>query len=257
MHQRLHRSLFIGAERHLAIIRRPLSTFGLHAHDYFEIELILAGKGTQLLNGEKSPLERGSVSVLTPTDFHQVEAGALPSCSWNISFDETMIPPRYLAALYSRKAPFRILSEETLQKADAAAGLLLKEADHEVSARPLLEYLLSLLIAPAKEEEPLSPMGRALLFIENHFRENPSLADAAKEAHLSPGYFGALFKKTPGETYIQYLSARKVRCAEMLLKGGVRVADACFASGFGSLSGFLYTFKKNVGTPPKYYLKDK
>lgn len=248
---RFRRTSFIGEGRHFSIHRRPLSTVPIHAHDYFEIEIILEGAGTQILNHKENSLIRGCATVLTPADFHSVEAGIQFSDAWNISFDEAMIPPRYLAALYSRKAPFRSLSEEALQKADAAAKLLMMEAENETAARPLLEYLLSLLISPAKEEESLSPMGRALLFIENHFRENPSLADAAKEAHLSSGYFGALFKRTTGETYIQYLSARKVRCAEMLLRGGVRVADACFASGFGSLSGFLHTFKKIKGYPPE------
>lgn len=253
--RRFRRDSFIGKGRHLAIYRRPLASVPLHAHDYFEIEIILEGKGAQLLNGKQDSLERGCLSILNPADFHQVEAGEAPSESWNISFDETMIPQRYLTALYSCQEPYRQLSEELLQKADAAAGLLLLEADNERSARPLLEYLLSLLLEPVKEQSPLSPIGKALLYIENHFREDPSLSDAAEQACLSPGYFGALFKKTTGETYIHYLNHRKVHCAEMLLKSGMSVADTCFASGFGSLSGFLHTFKKIKGIPPEKYKK--
>ncbi len=250
-HHRLRKKSFIGEERHLSIHRRPLSNVGLHAHDYFEIEIILEGKGTQILNHQENSLVRGCASVLTPADFHTVNAGSCPSDAWNISFDETMIPSQYLAPLYSIKNPIQTLSEEILQKVSIASDLLLKEAKNEISARPLLEYLLSLLLHPEKEQIPLSPIGRALNFIENHFRENPSLADAAKQACLSPGYFGALFKKTTGETYIQYLNARKVYCAEMLLKNGMSVADACFASGFGSLSGFLHAFKKIKGVAPE------
>lgn len=250
-HKRFQRTSFIGEGRHLSVHRRPLSTVGLHAHDYFEIEIILQGEGVQLLNSKREFLVRGCLSILTPADFHQIEAGSAPSDSWNISFDETMIPPLYLAALYDQKGAYRILSEEALLKADAVADLLLKEADNERSARPLLEYLLSLLLKPVEEQSPLSPIGRALAYIENHFRENPSLADAAEQACLSAGYFGALFKKTTGETYIQYLNTRKVHCAEMLLKNGMSVADACFASGFGSLSGFLHTFKKIKGVAPE------
>lgn len=248
---RFARASFIGAERHLSVHRRPLSDTALHAHDYFEIEIILEGDGRQILNGAENPLVRGSISVLTPADFHQVEAGSAPSDSWNISFDETMIPPLYLVALYDQKGSYQILSEEILLKADAAAELLLKEAENERSARPLLEYLLSLLFAPAEDASSPSSIGKALLYIENHFRENPSLADAAEQACLSPGYFGALFKKTTGETYIHYLNHRKVHCAEMLLKSGMSVAEACFASGFGSLSGFLHTFKKFKGVAPE------
>lgn len=250
-HMRFARASFIGAERHLSVHRRPLSDTALHAHDYFEIEIILEGDGRQILNGAENPLVRGSISVLTPADFHQIEKGNTPSDSWNIAFDETILPPLYLEPLYGAKAPFRILSEALLQKVVQAASLLMQEEENERSARPLLEYLLSLLFTPAEDASSPSPMGKALLFIENHFREDPSLADAANEAHLSAGYFGALFKKTTGETYIHYLNHRKVHCAEMLLKNGMSVAEACFASGFGSLSGFLHTFKKFKGVAPE------
>ena len=250
-HNRFQRASFIGAERHLSIHRRPLYNVGLHAHDYFEIEIILGGSGTQVFNHKEVSLVRGCTSVLTPADFHSVDAGKIPSDTWNISFDETMIPPQYLGSLYSIKDSIQMLTEENLEKVDAAANLLLKGKDNEISARPLLEYLLSLLLNPAKEQAPLSPIGKALIFIENHFRENPTLADTAKQACLSSGYFGALFKKTTGETYIQYLNARKVHCAEMLLKGGMKVSDACFASGFNSLSAFLHTFKKIKGVAPQ------
>ena len=98
-------------------------------------------------------------------------------------------------------------------------------------------------------------MRRAILYVETHFRENPSLADAAEQACLSPVYFGNLFKQITGETYINFLNARKVSCAKMLLESGCSVTEACFASGFGSLSGFLHAFKQKTGVSPEKYKK--
>ena len=105
------------------------------------------------------------------------------------------------------------------------------------------------LLTPA-ELGPLSPIPKAIAYIETHFRENPSLAEAAEQACLSPVYFSALFKKETGETYVSYLNSCKVRCAAMLLESGMSVTEACFASGFGSLSGFLYTYKQKKGISP-------
>ena len=116
-----------------------------------------------------------------------------------------------------------------------------------------MEYLLTLVMRTSDQVEELSPMRRAILYIETHFRESPTLADAAAEACLSAVYFGNQFKKVMGETFISYLNSRKVSCAMMLLERGASVTEACYSAGFGSLSGFLYTFKKKTGLTPAEY----
>lgn len=42
-----------------------------------------------------------------------------------------------------------------------------------------------------------------------------------------------------------------------LLDNGMSVSAACFESGFGSLSGFLHTFKKITGISPNEYRTKK
>ena len=44
----------------------------LHWHDFLELELVLSGSGEQILNGQKTELKRGCLSVIRLTDFHQV-----------------------------------------------------------------------------------------------------------------------------------------------------------------------------------------
>ena len=46
----------------------------LHWHDYFEMEFVYDGRGTQIVNAETIQMSRGSVYLLTPTDFHTVVA---------------------------------------------------------------------------------------------------------------------------------------------------------------------------------------
>ena len=89
--------------------------------------------------------------------------------------------------------------------------------------------------------------------MDTHFRENPTLAQAAEQACLSPVYFGSLFRKLTGKTYVQYLNSRKVVCAKMLLESGISVTETCYSAGFGSLSGFLHAFRQITGMSPKAY----
>lgn len=244
MDRRLDRETHIGKGRQWKVIRRKADSYPLHAHEYYEIEIILSGRGIHRVGEQEYPLERGCTYILSPADFHSVEVTE-PMELWNIAFDTPLTHPIKTPVL-------RRLTEAELKKIHTVAQLLEQE---EVHFQPLLDYLLALLIPAA--EEPLSPIRQAIVFIENHFRENPSLAEAAEQACLSPVYFGALFKKETGETYVSYLNSCKVRCAAMLLESGMSVAEACFASGFGSLSGFLYTYKQKMGFSPSKSILSK
>ena len=70
--------------------RQMLSYFEMHSHDYFEIELITSGTGTQLLNGTEYKLYKGYVSLMTNTDFHGIVYADNVE-TYNISFSENCI----------------------------------------------------------------------------------------------------------------------------------------------------------------------
>ena len=252
---RLESSIYIGTDKHLAIKKRYSKTFPLHAHEYFEVEIILDGIGYQIINGKKNSLKRGTVSFLSPSDFHQVVAETDTSLmAWNIAFDESVISPSRLESIFLQGGGFtRVLDEITLVKIDTAAELLLQESKENGCIKPLTEYLLTLIMNKTESNEELTPIRRAIFYIETHFRENPTLKDAAQVAGLTPVYFGNLFKQITGETYIKYLNARKFNCSVMLLESCLSVSEACFSSGFGSLSGFLHTFKQKMGISPEAY----
>ena len=250
---RLDRLSQIGGDTGLRIQRRSAAWFPLHAHDYYELEIILEGSGQQWINGLERPISRGSTSLLSPADFHEVhpEPGTV---LWNISFDESFLPRAVPEALLAGTyQSYQLIPEEILHKLDMAAKLLLEEYQCCGSIRPLMEYILSLVIRGGEGDQPLSAMQRAILYVDTHFRDNPTLAQAAEQACLSPVYFGCLFRKFTVKTYVQYLNIRKVDCAKMLLESGVSVTEACFSAGFGSLSGFLHAFRQVTGMSPKAY----
>lgn len=250
---RLDRKSQLGSGRGLRIERRTAARFPLHAHDYYELEVILEGTGWQWINGVERPIQRGSTSMLSPADFHEIHPES-ETVLWNISFDETFLPRSVPEALLTGAyQTFQHMSGEQLGKLDMAAHLLLEEYHSGGATHPLVEYILSLVIHSGEEERPLSTMEKAVLYVDTHFRENPSLAQVAKQVCLSPVYFGSLFKKYTGDTYVNYLNMRKVKCARMLLESGISVTECCYSAGFGSLSGFLRAFKQSVGISPCAY----
>ena len=247
---RLHRDQYLGKDMHVRVEQRSASTFPLHSHEYFEIEIVLEGRGRQWLNGKELALEAGSVYFLTPADFHRVEVEESMRI-WNLSFDEAVLGSSegslYAAAFYQR------VESSVLSRLDAVCRLLEQEQTSEERARPLMEYLMQVALPPQTGMPREDPIHRAMRYMQTYFREDPSLAEVAEQVCLSPGYFGNLFKQATGTTYVEYLNTCKVNCAAMLLENGVSVSRACFESGFGSLSGFLYAFKQKKGVSPKEY----
>ena len=173
---------------------------------------------------------------------------------WNISFDETMVPPQIISTIYRNQGGLvRQLEESVLQKLDMAASLLQKEYICSGCVLPLMAYIMTLVTNCRQPSEDLSQLQKSILYMETHFRDDPTLTQVAEQACLSPVYYSRLFKEYTGMNYIQYLNIRKVPCAKMLLESGLSVTEACFSAGFGSLSGFLHTFKSITGMSPKLY----
>lgn len=252
--RRLEKEKHIENNKHISVAKRYAICYPLHAHDFFEVEIVLSGEGMQRINGKEYCLKKGSVTVLSPSDYHEVFTETDTTIMvWNIVFDDTVISVGRLESLLSRGGMYRVLDENDLLKANTVISLLDKETDDINAIKLLTEYLLLILLQDKEDFSQLSPVGKAVLYIETHFRDNPSITDVAKQVCLSPVYFGNLFKSVTGQSYVDYINSRKVKCASMLLESGFTVTEACFGSGFGSLSGFLYTFKKIKGISPKEY----
>lgn len=68
---------------------------------------------------------------------------------------------------------------------------------------------------------------------------------------MSTWHFCKLFKKATGLTFTDYLSRVRVEKAKsLLLNPNMRVSEAAFAVGFGSLTHFNRVFRQHVGCSP-------
>ena len=95
---------------------------------------------------------------------------------------------------------------------------------------------------------------KARLFVDEHFPEQLSYKDVAKEVFISPSYFLYLFKRETGTTFVDYLTAVRVGEAKKLLLSSDRsITEIAFAVGFNSSNYFSVLFRKTVGVTPKDY----
>ena len=87
-------------------------------------------------------------------------------------------------------------------------------------------------------------------------RKERPLDAVAKEVGYTPAYFSRLFKRVTGKSYIEMLTKYRLGYARNLLANGFSVADACYSSGFGSLTAFQDAFRKKYNTSPSTYKKN-
>lgn len=233
--------------------------YPLHWHNYFEIEIITGGSGRHVYNGTEYTLSQGDAYILTPVDFHEIPtANGLRII--NVSFDSIRLPENISLSDIIKRQKFE---KNEYERFICAANLLKYECENNGNCiNQLLEYILSFFVRENKNrlqnplhQEYLSGINKAISYIELHFREKISLNQIAKLSGYNPTYFSELFCKVTGETYIERLQALRINYAKMLLANGISVSDACFASGFGSLSNFLSTFKARCGQTPSEYRK--
>jgi len=85
-------------------------------------------------------------------------------------------------------------------------------------------------------------------------KENPKekISDyQLKENEISPELVRRWFKKHYGMTFQAFQRMYRINNAFQELKGGKKTTETAFDSGYESLSGFGYTYKKFVGKSPK------
>ncbi len=249
--------------RHIAVERHISLDYPQHWHNYFEIEIIVKGDGMYIFNGTSYPIGKGDAFLLTPVDFHEIEASS-PIELINISFDEVWLSENMRTFLYTTDfAKKRRFDEDDYERLVMAAELLRHECESDAPCiNQLLDYLLSrFILEDAKQYDSvanqthLTGIKKAVAYIELHFREKVTLQRLSAISGYNPTYFSELFRKFTGETYIERLTSLRINYAKALLARGLSVSDACFESGFGSLSNFLSVFKAKCGMPPSEYRK--
>lgn len=249
--KRMKKETHLRTNGRFSVEKRTVSSFPLHAHEYFEIEIIESGSGRLFLNGNEYEISRGSAYLLSPSDFHEIITDGTLTL-WNISFDESKTSLK--SDIFLNAPLYGKFCDSALEKIIKASELLIIEQRTDNRIDPLLEYVLMQFDAFCdRAYDSASYINKTIMYIKNHFREDPPLSAVAEKIGLSPVYLGSVFKKSTGRSYTEYLTLCKLSCAAMLLQSGMDVTNACFSSGFGSLSGFLYAFKKYKFTTPAEY----
>lgn len=90
-------------------------------------------------------------------------------------------------------------------------------------------------------------------YIDRHLAERISIPVLSAHFYISGSYLSRIFKDATGTTINQYIIAKRISHAEVLLADGHSVAETSSLCGFGDYSNFLKAFTRAVGISPKKY----
>ena len=250
-------------------------TFRWHFHPEVELTLILRGSGNRFVGDDIDRFEAGDL-VLLGRD--------LPH-TWRSDAPRRGQPHRAIVAQFRTEGPCAAwlgLAEcrgITALLARANRGLAFKgpvrrdaavRMERMMAASPGLPRLVALLetldlLAASRGGRPLSSarftapfrpeqthrIDRVCRYINDHFQEGLSLAQASAVAHLSESAFSRFFMKMTGRTFKGYLNELRVGAAcDLLIRTEDKIAHVASASGFENLSNFNRQFLKRKGISP-------
>ena len=108
--------------------------------------------------------------------------------------------------------------------------------------------------AVIKEQERMHMIYK---FVETNFQQPIKISDIAHQVNLSEAAFCRYFKKSTKLTYTEFVNQYRVNHAKKLLMQNANVTEACYDTGFESLSYFNKIFKKITGENPSTFRKRK
>jgi AraC-like DNA-binding protein/mannose-6-phosphate isomerase-like protein (cupin superfamily) len=253
------------SSRPFAVQVPELTSVEVHWHDYYELGFVVQGHGTHVVNGRARALAPGCVFLLSPADFHAIEA------------------PRHEPLVMVNAVLHPELVERTLESVGAGDPRLpwsvsslpsghvdVERVRLEVLARTpgwevVVESALTTAVVelaraqgydagvPAEPGEPTASahVRRAVRYVEQHFREPLTLAQVAAVAHLSPHWFSEQFRRATGDSFQSYLKRRRLQFARALLESTqLGVTEVCLAAGFNDPSYFGRAYRAQYGVPP-------
>lgn len=256
-----------------------------HAHQGMEFCIIHEGKGRLILNQEIIPLHSGMILYFQPFQLHRVQMDVnentpfirsililepsemihcLKPFPYLMSFFKTLWEeelPSQVIRNFHRNKPF----EQLLKTFHAEMPEFAPERFQEEFSLFFISFLQHLRKMWEKEKKQferkqreLHHAERMMRWIETHYAENFQLERLAEDLHLSKYYASHLFKDATGSTLTEYITARRIRQACLLLNTtAMTIKEIAFQTGFSNSAYFTKTFRENVGVTPKEYRRQR
>ena len=247
----------------------PKHDFGNHIHEYSEILYVVEGSIESTVNGKTELLRAGDIAFITPFKVHSTftpDSCKLVVCVVSNDYVYDMIPKEKLYRGYnttSFTATPELKCYLDSRFVEIASRLhLLPEKEYTHIIKACVHAILAEFISCAEPGEDGSArsgvLASLLLYLNEHFREDLSLAKVSKELGYAPGYISHCLESLPNMNFSALLNSLRIDYAKKLVcETDLTNVEIAFESGFNSERSFYRAFLRHAGMTPGQYLSSK
>lgn len=246
-----------------------LSSYPLHAHECYEIELVRAKRFHNVIDGADHVVDGDAVFLYMPYTRHYYfsEFGGEADI-FRIGFTESFVPTEFCKLLLTVSHPMAvdIDNDVRMKLLEIVRKIMFLYNNYDLSdfTELYLKLEISKLIVSVYElhtghEEVLcqssdDKMCLIKSYIQNNFRNQISLSELSSLVGMSESYFSRYFRTHQGISYSQYITGLRMNYAVSRLKtSDDSISKISEDVGYYSVSGFIKSFTKYFGAHPNQF----
>ena len=272
-------TFFHGQSIHVKVIKRdPEIPYSLHSHEFFELVIVISGKGINFTETEKIEVSPGSTFLIPPNVLHgyeEVEDLVL----YNILIGKnilsaSMVDLQEIAGFKSlllddsHSSDIPCLSSPQLEKALALVEKIKRENAGMVfgkgTATMVYAYLLQLLVMLSRTKDKPSyteaygnqRIATSIAFMDINLNRSLTLSELSDQAHMSASTLNRYFRLYTGFSPVEFHIRRRIKYACSLIQtSNLTMEGISEATGFSDGNYFARQFRNIMEMSPRQYKK--
>lgn len=236
-----------------------------------EISYVLKGSYEVYLENMSTIIQEHELVLIAPYDLHMLKMKEEESIILTLHIDFSYLPHYMIGDIdqsFKSCVCRQNQNEKLLHQIQGQLGILLdhfiQKKDNVYLLNKVISHLIYLISENREysiEQLPLTSKNyenymKAILFIDQNYKEDIHLEDIAKNLSFSNSYASRLFKRYTGISFVKYLAMVRIRHSlEDLLAGKDSIDEIAFSCGMASSKAYSQAFKEIYGILPSVYRK--
>ena len=239
----------------------------MHKHDdRLELNFILSGNGTNVVDGELCNVQAGDVLIHNGGVLHDESLMIYSDFkAWCIALTNLKLPGlktnELLPKNFHPRIPCQSVANQLAQLYPLIHFYAEQSNGYQIAnslARAVVLIVHKIISSTALEltKEKNYIVERIKTYIEEHYAENLTLAELNALINSNEYYLSHVFKKVTGYSPQQYILRRRIGKAQcLLIYTDLPLTEISARVGYDDSNYFSRAFKKIIGMPPHVYRK--
>jgi AraC-like DNA-binding protein len=252
-----------------------------HFHSEFQLFIVLRGTGTRFIGDHVSPFNPGDVVFTGPNLPHLWRSDPeyfegdpqLRTEGIVVYFPESFFANQFLQKMetlqirqllmrsgrgiaFGGKVAARVkdMMMQLVERKDFEGIVQLLNIMHVLSQTEEYVLLANPGYSNSLKESDTERMNQVHAYVMKNFREKITLEEVASLANMTPSSFSRYFRMHANKTFSDFLTGIRIGYScKLLIEKRMTITQACYDSGFNTLSNFNRQFRAYTQTTPLQY----